>query len=170
VFSRRELDGGTRALLAVTDALLDREAAAGLPAPRAVLDLCAGIGTLALWAAARLEHAEVLAVESNLRACALIRHNAARHDLAERVRICEHDGLPAEIWPVDLVLLNPPTHADTDTLRRLLDVRAWLRPGGRLLLVVSRPHRALQLLEELGAQVDGGERDGYFVLRALWAP
>jgi 16S rRNA G1207 methylase RsmC len=103
-----------------------------------------------------------------LRACALIRHNAARNDLAERVRICEHDGLPAEIWPVDLVLLNPPTHADTDTLRRLLDVRAWLRPGGRLLLVVSRPHRALQLLEELGAQVDGGERDGYFVLRALW--
>ena len=78
VFSRRELDGGTRALLAVTDALLRSEAAAGSPAPRAVLDLCAGLGTLALWAATRLEQAEVIAVESNLRACALIRHNAAR--------------------------------------------------------------------------------------------
>jgi 16S rRNA G1207 methylase RsmC len=163
VFSRRELDGGTRALLEVTSELLSRQ-----DAPRAVLDLCAGIGTLGLWAAARLEHAEVIMVESNLRACALIRHNAAHNNLAQRVRIHEHDGLPAEVTPVDLVLLNPPTHADVDTLRRLFDLRAWLRPGGSVLLVVSRPHRALQLFAELGAEVDGGERDGYFVLRAQW--
>lgn len=168
VFCRRELDAGTRALLEVTDALLRSEAEAGSPAPRDVLDLCAGIGTLALWAAARLDNANVLAVESNLRACALIRHNAGRNDLARRVRVCEHDGLPVEVTPVDLVLLNPPTHADTDTFRRLLDVRAWLRPGGRLMLVVSRPHRALQQLEQLGAEVEGGERDGYFVLSARW--
>ncbi|KIG13795.1 Ribosomal RNA small subunit methyltransferase C [Enhygromyxa salina] len=168
VFSRRELDGGTRALLHVTDELLRRDAETGRPAPRAVLDLCAGVGTLGLWAAQRLEQAEVIAVESNLRACALIRENAERNGFASRVQVHEHDGLPAEITPVDLVLLNPPTHADVDTLRRLFDLRAWLRPGGQVLLVVSRPHRALQLLTELGAEVDGGERDGYFVLRARW--
>lgn len=165
VFSRRELDAGTRALLEVTDALSTGEAPIK---PAAVLDLCAGIGTLGLWAATRLEQAKILAVESNLRACALIRHNAERNGLAERVRVCEHDGLPAEVTPVDLVLLNPPTHADVDTLRRLFDLRAWLRPGGRVLVVVSRPHRALQLFKELGAEVDGGERDGYFVLSASW--
>ncbi|PRQ04460.1 class I SAM-dependent methyltransferase [Enhygromyxa salina] len=164
VFSRRELDGGTRALLGVADELLRREA----EQPRAVLDLCAGLGTLGLWAATRLEHAEVIAVESNLRACALIRANAERNGLAARVRIHEHDGPPAEVTPVDLVLLNPPTHADADTLRRLFDLRGWLRPGGCVLMVVSRPHRALQLLAELGAEVDGGERDGFFVLRARW--
>jgi 16S rRNA G1207 methylase RsmC len=86
------------------------------------------------------------------------------------VQVVEHDGLPApELFdPVDLVLLNPPTHADAETLHRLLDVRAWLRPGGRLLLVVNRPQLAVRVLGELGAEIDGGERDGYFVLQARW--
>jgi SAM-dependent methyltransferase len=165
VFSRREIDGGTRALLAVADALMARE-----PKPTRILDLCAGIGPLALWAASRFEQAEVLAVESNLRACALLRANAERNGLAARVHVCEHDGLPAvdEFAPVDLVLLNPPTHADAETLRRLFDVRAWLRPDGRALLVVNRPQLAVRVLGELGAEIDGGERDGYYVIRARW--
>jgi 16S rRNA G1207 methylase RsmC len=165
VFSRRELDDGTKALLAVADALLARETE-----PARVLDLCAGIGPLALWAASRFERAEVVAVESNLRACALLRSNAERNGLAARVQVCEHDGLPPVdgYAPVDLVLLNPPTHADAQTLHRLLDVRAWLRPGGQALLVVNRPQLAVRVLDELGAEFDGGERDGYFVIRARW--
>jgi 16S rRNA G1207 methylase RsmC len=166
VFSRRELDEGTKALLAVADALLARETE-----PARVLDLCAGIGPLALWAASRFERAEVVAVESNLRACALLRSNAERNGLAARVHVCEHDGLPPvdAYQPVDLVLLNPPTHADGETLHRLLDVRAWLRPGGQALLVVNRPQLAVRVLDELGAEFDGGERDGYFVIRARWS-
>jgi 16S rRNA G1207 methylase RsmC len=165
VFSRRELDDGTKALLAVADALLARETE-----PARVLDLCAGIGPLALWAASRFERAEVIAVESNLRACALLRSNAERNGLAASVHVCEHDGLPPvdTYAPVDLVLLNPPTHADGETLHRLLDVRAWLRPGGQALLVVNRPQLAVRVLDELGAEFDGGERDGYFVIRARW--
>jgi 16S rRNA G1207 methylase RsmC len=187
VFSRRELDGGTRALLAVADALAARELA-----PTRVLDLCAGIGPLALWAASRWQaqpSLRVLAVESNLRACALLRANAQRNGLGAHVQVCEHDGLPrpstsegtigegafdegafdeGTFAPVDLVLLNPPTHADADTLQRLFDVRAWLRPGGRLLLVVNRPELAVRVLAELGAEIDGGERDGYFVIQARW--
>ena len=166
VFSRRELDGGTRALIEVTDAMLAREKTP----PTRVLDLCAGIGPLALWAAARLEQAHVLAIESNLRACALLRDNAERNGLGSRVQVCEHDGLPSveSFEPVDLILLNPPTHADSETLLRLLDLRSWLRPRGQLLLVVSRPQPVARLLEELGAHLDGGERDGYFVLRGRW--
>jgi 16S rRNA G1207 methylase RsmC len=165
VFSRREIDEGTSALLAVADALLARE---GKPAR--VLDLCAGIGPLALWAASRFEPAEVIAVESNLRACALLRSNAERNGLAARVHVCEHDGLPAvdAYAPVDLVLMNPPTHADEATLHRLFDLRAWLRPGGQALLVVNRPQLAVRVLGELGAEIDGGERDGYTVIRARW--
>ncbi len=170
VFCRRELDAGTRALIEVATAVLAREST-----PTRILDLCAGIGPLALWAAAKFEGARVLAIESNLRACALLRANAERNGLAARVEVCEHAGLPApasmgeSFEPVDLVLLNPPTHADGETLRGLLDVREWLRPGGQLLLVVTRPQLVLRVLAELGARLDGGERDGYVVIQARWA-
>lgn len=169
VFSRRELDDGTRALLAVADALTSR----GPKFPERVIDLCAGVGPLGLWAAAQSSSTRVLAVESNLRACALLRDNATTNGLAERVIVCEHDGLPElDAHPfmgrIELVLLNPPTHADPDTLLRLLNVRRWLAPGGRLLLVVNRPGRAVELLTRLGAEIDGGERDGYFILAARW--
>jgi 16S rRNA G1207 methylase RsmC len=173
VFSRRELDGGTRALLAVADAILTREPERP---PRRVIDLCAGIGPLGLWAAARSSTTKVLAIESNLRACALLRENAAAHGLSERICVCEHDGLPELEAPTakpfvgrtELALLNPPTHADPDTLLRLFDLRRWLAPGGRLLLVVNRPGRAVELLTRLEASIEGGERDGYFVLAATW--
>ena len=179
VFSRRQLDAGSRALLAVAAAVADQAKARGQPPPRRILDVGAGLGPLSLWAAARWPTAEVLAVESNLRAAALLRQNAARNGLAARVRLCEHDGLPTveqalaadELAPfvaADLALVNPPTHADPATLRRLLDLRGWLAPTGQLLLVVNRPGRALEILDGLGAEIDGGERDGYFVLAARW--
>ena len=174
VFSRQKLDAGTRALLAVADALARREPD---KAPRRVLDLCAGVGPLGLWAASRSPTTKVLAVESNLRACALLRANAKANGLEDQVRAVEHDGMPAfdlsEAKPfvgrTELALLNPPTHADPDTLLRLLDLRRWMAPDGRLLLVVNRPGRAVELLTRLGAEIDGGERDGYFILSARWA-
>lgn len=173
VFSRQKLDAGTRALLAVADAMVRRDPT---KPPRRVVDLCAGIGPLGLWAASRSPAVRVLAVESNIRACALLRHNAAANGLDAQVRVVEHDGMPALDLPAakpfvgrtELALLNPPTHADPDTLLRLLDLRRWLAPDGRLLLVVNRPGRAVELLTQLGAEIDGGERDGYYVLSARW--
>ncbi|MFV8750592.1 class I SAM-dependent methyltransferase [Nannocystaceae bacterium ST9] len=173
VFSRRELDAGTRALLAVLNAVADADARLGLPDPERVIDLCAGVGPLALSAARRWPNARVLAVESNLRASALIRENAERHDLSERVVVVESDGMPSggaeQFRGADLALLNPPTHADPHTLARLLDLRRWLSSEGRLLVVVNRPHPTVDVLQQqLGATVRGGERDGYFVLEARW--
>lgn len=173
VFSRQKLDAGTRALLAVADAMVRRDPS---KPPRRVVDLCAGIGPLGLWAAARGPAVRVLAVESNIRACALLRDNAASNGLDAQVKVVEHDGMPALDLPAakpfvgrtELALLNPPTHADPDTLLRLLDLRRWLAPDGRLLLVVNRPGRAVELLTRLGAEIDGGERDGYYVLSARW--
>lgn len=172
VFSRRELDGGTRALLGVLAAVADADARADLPEPERVIDLCAGLGPLALSAARRWPKARVLAVESNLRASALIRENAERNGLGDRIIVAEHDGMPSghtEFRKADLVLLNPPTHADAHTLTRLLDLRGWLNPEGRLLVVVNRPHPTVDILQDqLGAVVRGGERDGYYVLEARW--
>jgi 16S rRNA G1207 methylase RsmC len=169
VFSRRGLDDGTRALLEVLAAVADADARAGRAAPQTVIDLCAGIGPLALTAARRWPRAQVIAVESNLRASALIRENAERNRLGDRVEVVEHDGLPSGLGKAELALLNPPTHADPHTLTRLLDLRSSLDRDGRLLVVVKRPHPTVDILQQqLGAVVRGGERDGYFVFEARW--
>jgi 16S rRNA G1207 methylase RsmC len=170
VFSRRELDGGTAALLAVLAAVADADARTRQPEPGVVIDLCAGVGPLALTAARRWPRSQVIAIESNLRASTLIRENAERNRLGERVEVVEHDGMPAGLAKVDLVLLNPPTHADPHTLARLLDLQGALNRDGRLLVVVNRPHPTVDILQQqLGAVVRGGERDGYFVLEARWS-
>ncbi len=176
VFSRRELDAGTRSLLHVAAAVAEHDEDVH---PSSILDVCAGLGPLALWSARRWPNARVLAVESNLRAVALLRENAEQAGVGGRVHVLAHDGLPsageaaskelASFRGADLALINPPTHADPATLERLLDVRAWLRPGGRLLLVVNRPGRAVEILHRLGAQLRGGERDDHYVFEARWS-
>jgi len=178
VFCRRELDAGTRALIEVASERVPASAAGGARGeePTRILDLCAGVGPLALWAAARWPEAQILAVESSARACALLRDNARDNGLDAQVTALVHDGMPSPLaageagaagflGATDLVLMNPPTHADPETFERLLDLRAWLRPGGRALVVVNRPARAVELLTKLGASYEAIERAGYVVFQ-----
>jgi 16S rRNA G1207 methylase RsmC len=165
VFSRRELDGGTRQLL--------EHATTRASAPATVLDLGCGVGPLALWAATRWPAARVLAVDSNLRAVALARENAARHGLDDRVRVLASDGLPAStpgIEPFSLALVNPPTHAEPEVLGRLCqDLGRWLAPGGVAMLVVSRPGRTTEQLVRAGARVEAFAYPRFTVLEARWS-
>ncbi len=171
VFSRKGLDGGTRALLRVAECI--READEAIQ-PSRVLDLCAGVGPLGLWAAQTWPKCRVLAVDSNLRAVACLQENSRALGVHARVSVFARDGLPPSgfedfLGNVDLALINPPTHADEETLRALLGpLPRWLGPDGRALLVINRPGVVLEILRESGAQVDGGERDGYLVLEARW--
>lgn len=170
VFSRRELDGGTRQLL-------EHAAARASEGPGAVLDLGCGVGPLALWAAKRWPSARVVAVDSNLRAVALAGENAARHGLEGRVRVLASDGLPADVVareglvPFSLALVNPPTHAEPEVLGRLAeDLRRALAPGGVVMLVVSRAGRMTEQLVRAGARVDAFEYSRFTVLEARWEP
>jgi 16S rRNA G1207 methylase RsmC len=167
VFSRRELDGGTRQLI--------EHASTWAGAPGAVLDLGCGVGPLALWAATRWPAARVLAVDSNLRAVALARENAERNGLQGRVRVLGSDGLPhgdappPGLEPFELALVNPPTHAEAEGLLRLAkDVRRWLAPGGVAMLVVSRAGRMSEQLAMTGATVAAFEYPRFTVLEARW--
>jgi 16S rRNA G1207 methylase RsmC len=163
VFSRRELDGGTRQLI---------EHAAGWGgSPATVLDLGCGVGPLALWAATRWPAARVVAVDSNLRAVALCRENAAKHGLEGRVRVVAGDGLSAAagLEPFALALVNPPTHAEPEQLGRLAeDLRRWLLPGGVAMLVVSRAGRMTEQLGRAGASVEAFAYPRFTVLEARW--
>lgn len=149
VFARQKLDAGTRALIEYV-----RGSPPSAP-PRRVLDLCAGVAPLASWAASTWPTCRALAVESNLLAVELARHNVASAGLSARVEVVPHDGLPpleaCRAWAgaVDLALINPPTHADPAELRALLlPLREWLAPEGRAFLVA---HRGEQIVGALGS-------------------
>jgi len=150
VFSRRALDAGTEALLRQMAERVDT-------VPRHIVDLCCGIGPIAIAAARRFVEARVTAVDSNLIASALARHNTDESGVSDRVEVLTADGLPdrGERPPVDLALVNPPTHADADVLRVLLrGLWSWMAEGGRALFVVSRPGTLLGIVGELGAKVE----------------
>jgi 16S rRNA G1207 methylase RsmC len=171
VFSRRALDEGTRCVI-------DHVAGMWL-APTRVLDLCAGVGTLGLWALQRWPEAEGLAVESNVLAAALAERNASANAMGARLRGSLHDGLPdidtlsgtLRRWPgaTDLALVNPPTHADAATLRRLLDpLRVWLTPGAPAVVVASRPGTVVDALKRAGATVEFAAYERYTIVEARW--
>jgi 16S rRNA G1207 methylase RsmC len=167
VFSRRGLDKGTRCLLEHVCARV-REAS-----PASVIDLCAGVGPLALWAARRFPEASVLAVDSSYLAMALLEENARAAGLDARVRTVIADGMPDDPelrgahGRAGLALVNPPTHAAPRDLSHLLGgLRAYLAPGAPAVIVVNRPHRVLRILGELGASVLSFGYEKFTVLEA----
>jgi 16S rRNA G1207 methylase RsmC len=164
VFSRKALDDGTRALIEHADALAIT--------PARIIDLCAGIGPLAIWAARRFDGARVLAVESNLVAGALLRTNAIANDVGDRVVLSESDGLPephAERGTIELALVNPPTHAErTELVQLIAGLRPWMAPGGLALLVVSRAGVSSEGLREAGAAVTVRNAGAYSILEGRW--
>ncbi|MCB9566806.1 MAG: methyltransferase [Myxococcales bacterium] len=148
--------GSSAASTSIRDARADRAGGRARGPRRArrarrILDLCAGIGPLALWAAARWPAAAITAVESNLLACACLRENAAARGLGGRIEVLAQDGLGDISAPAELALINPPTHAGEEELRALLAPLPRLLAGGVALFVVNRHGRLVGLLDEIGA-------------------
>jgi 16S rRNA G1207 methylase RsmC len=173
VFSRRELDAGTAALIDHVAAWSEARSIS----PTLALDLCAGIGPLGLWAARRWPALDVLAVDSNLLAIDLLRANVRSAGLEPRVTAVLADGLPKDppdAWAerrgvVDLALVNPPTHAERSELGALLaGLRGWMAPDAPVFVVVSRAATSRDALRAAGAGVRETMVDGYAILEAHW--
>ena len=96
-----------RSLIAepLADGVLD---ACLVEAPRRVLDLCTGNGSLSVLAALAWPGAAVDATELSVDALAVARRNVERHGLADRIRLRQGDGLAAADGRYDLILCNPP--------------------------------------------------------------
>jgi 16S rRNA (guanine1207-N2)-methyltransferase len=128
VFSASRLDPGTAVLL--------RKA----PLPRRggnYLDLGCGYGPIAVSLAATSPRAAVYAVDVNSRALALVRDNAARAGLADRVHACLPDEVPLDLV-FDEIWSNPPIRIGKADLHALL--LRWLprlAPDGVAWLVVA---------------------------------
>ena len=119
---------------------------------RRILDLGCGYGVLAVALASAAPHARVDAVDTNERAVALTRLNAAAHGVGERVQATRpEDADPGarydEIWS------NPPIRIGKEALHALLlHWLARLAPGGVARLVVGRNLGADSLQRWLGEQ------------------
>lgn len=174
VFSRRELDAGTAALI---DHVAGWTEAREL-APRFAIDLCAGIGPLGIWAARRWSELDVLAVDSSLLATGLLAENARIAGVADRMTTVVADGLPSDApapWAdrrgaIELAMVNPPTHAERSQLGRLLaGLRGWMKPDAPAFVVVSRAGVAREALVAAGAGVRETPVAGYAILEARWS-
>ena len=106
-----------RSLIAepLADGVLD---ACMLEAPRRVLDLCTGNGSLAVLAALAWPGAALDASDLSGDALAVARLNVERHGLGDRIRLRHGDGLAVAEGRYDLILCNPP-YVNQDSMAAL---------------------------------------------------
>lgn len=160
VFSRGELDAGTRLLL---DALPD-------VLEGSVLDLGCGWGPIGISVKAAWPETDVTLADVNLRALSWAEKNAERNGV--RVSCLESDGFSVlEGRTFDAVITNPPIRAGKQVIYRLFrEAFDHLSPGGSLFLVIRKQQGAescIRYLEGFFASVEKLDRSaGFWVLQA----
>jgi release factor glutamine methyltransferase len=97
---------------------------------RTALDVGTGSGALALALASHLPRLEILGTDNSAAALEVARDNAARLDLADRVRFVTADLLPDQPLRFDLVVANLP-YVGADDQDLAPEVRDW-EPAGAL--------------------------------------
>ncbi|MDR1569563.1 MAG: methyltransferase [Oscillospiraceae bacterium] len=158
VFSRTELDKGTRVLL---DALEGRSMSGRL------LDLGCGWGAVGAALAARYPGLSVVCGDVNPRAVELTRANLARNGIDAEAYVS--DGLADVPGEFDWIVMNPPIRAGKQTVYRLIEeARARLTERGALVLVWRKQQGAESAMRWLGERFASVERvsreSGYWVI------
>lgn len=159
VFSKGELDAGSRLLLDALPALTGD-----------VLDLGCGWGAIGVAIARANPQARVVMADVNRRALALARENCARNGVT--AEIIESDGLSAVMdRRFDAVVTNPPIRAGKQVIYRMFaDAAGALQPGGALYLVIRKQQGAescVKYFQTLYKQVEKLDRSaGFWVLKA----
>jgi 16S rRNA G1207 methylase RsmC len=127
LFSPREIDEGTRLLLAHVDVAGDADC----------LDLGCGYGPIGVTLAALAPQGQTLMVDKDFVAVDFANRNAALNGLANaRARLSNGFDQVDPALRFDLIASNVPAKVGKELLALLLnDARARLKPGGRLYLV-----------------------------------
>jgi len=161
VFSHRKVDGGARSLIRSLDLLPDDVA------PRQIVDMGCGCGSVSTAAALRYPAAQVLAVDSQVRAVESTEATAQRNGVGNlQVMLSCHGVIPNEgEW--DLYLTNPPYYSDYRISELFLQsALASLRPGGRLHLVTRLTDWHMERVSELFEDVQSENIGEYDVIMA----
>ena len=159
VFSRGELDVGSRLLL---DALPALEGD--------VLDLGCGWGAIGVAIAKANRNARVVMADVNHRALGLAKENCQRNGVAAEV--IESDGMSALMERrFDAVVTNPPIRAGKQVIYKMFaDAAKTLREAGALYLVIRKQQGAESCVKYLktlyGAVEKLDKSGGFWVLKA----
>jgi 16S rRNA (guanine1207-N2)-methyltransferase len=165
VFSREELDEGTRLLL--------RHFPRIGPGAKTIIDLGCGNGILGLAAARRAPEADVYCVDESFMAVWSARESFRINELGGRGFFLTGDGLEDfEKASADLILFNPPFHyQNAQTMEIALTLfdqaKAVLKPEGELWVVANRHlghHKSLA--DRFGTVRTAALDDKFIVLRA----
>lgn len=157
VFSRGELDAGTRILL---NALPEHMTGA-------VLDLGCGWGPVGICVGLTQPECRVTFADINARALAWTRTNAQTYQISGA--FLQSDGFEAIGGMFDWIITNPPIRAGKQTIYQMFaDSAAHLNPGGALYLVIRKQQgapSALKYLETVFSHVQVVDKSGgYWVI------
>lgn len=159
VFSKGELDAGSRLLLDALPALAGD-----------VLDVGCGWGAIGVAIAKASRAAQVTMVDVNHRALDLCRTNCDRNGVTAEV--LESDGLTAVMGrKFDAIVTNPPIRAGKQVIYKMFeDASASLKAGGALYLVIRKQQGAESCVKYLKTLFDTVEKldksAGFWVLKA----
>jgi 16S rRNA (guanine1207-N2)-methyltransferase len=133
-----------------------------------ILDIGCGCGTNGVIAGLRAgPEGHVTFIDSNVRAVALAEHNARTNGLPSfrAIASTQAEGVPSGAFQV--VLANPPYHAQA-SIAQMFIVRGagLLRPGGRFYLVTRQPDQVGPLVAERFGTTRVEQRRGYTILCA----
>ena len=160
VFSRGEVDTGTRVLLEALPEEMHGE----------ILDLGCGWGAIGISVARKWPETRVTMADVNTRALELTRENAKRN--RAEVICAESDGMAAfQGKAFDAVVTNPPIRAGKQVIYRMFaDAAEALKPDGALYLVIRKQQGAescIRYLQTIYASVEKLDRSGgFWVLKA----
>lgn len=159
VFSRRDLDEGTRLLLETVD----------LEGVQTIGDLGCGWGAVACAISSTRNDAQIFGCDINFRAVQLAQRNLETNALSNAFVWCG-DGFSSIGDPVfDAILFNPPIRAGNVVIQKLFDdAQRTLKIGGHLWIVLRTAQGAKSWAKKLEIQFGNCETKvidkGYRVL------
>ena len=160
VFSRGELDNGTRILLdALPESINGR-----------ILDLGCGWGPVGICVGLENPQARIVFSDINERALALTQSNAARYGIS--ADFIQSDGFAGIDGTFDCVITNPPIRTGKQVIYQMFaDAQSRLSEGGTLYIVIRKQQgaeSAKKYLQTLFPDVSVIDKSGgYWIIRCI---